>query len=85
MCGIALEDTGYWEYILLLIVCAIISIDITFNLSTIFISTSLSHLQQGLAGAISSTLTSFSMAVFIAFTDIIKTSTLLPLGLWKSY
>jgi hypothetical protein len=82
MFGIALEDAGYWEYILPSMVCATIGIDITFNLSTIFISTSLPHSQQGLAGAISSTLTSFSMAVFIAFVDIVKTSTLL--GLWKS-
>jgi hypothetical protein len=50
-------------------VYASISTNITFNLSTIFILTSLPHLQQGLVKAISSTLTNFSIAVFIAFAD----------------
>src|SRR5450432_922022 len=39
--AIALEDAGYWEYILPSMIYATIGIDISFNLYTILISTSL--------------------------------------------
>jgi hypothetical protein len=84
MFAIAPENAGYWQYILPSMICATIGIDISFNLCTIFISTSLPHSQQGLAGAISSTLVSLGMAIFIAFADVVKSSTLLPLGPRKS-
>ncbi len=39
--AIALEDSSYWTYIFLVMIYAIISIDMTFNISNVFITTSI--------------------------------------------
>lgn len=43
--------TYYWPYVFPAMILATIGIDISFNLSNIFISTGLTKKQQGLAGA----------------------------------
>ncbi|MDI1485555.1 MAG: hypothetical protein OHK93_000693 [Ramalina farinacea] len=59
-------------------------IDITFNVATVFISTSLSLARQGLAGALISSLLYLAIAFWLAFADVTQTQTA-HLGLKKSY
>ena len=63
---------------------ATIGIDITFNVANVFISTSLSHSRQGLAGALISSLLYLGIAFCLAFADVTQTQTA-HLGMKRSY
>ncbi len=63
---------------------ATIGIDITFNIANVFITTSLSHGRQGLAGALINSLLYLGIAFLLAFADVTQTETAY-LGLKGSY
>lgn len=52
-------------------ICATIAVDITFNVTNIFITTSLPLSRQGLAGAIINSLVQLGIATMLGFADII--------------
>jgi MFS family permease len=83
--AIAPQGALYWAYIFPSMICATIGIDITFNVSNIFITTSLPRKQQGLAGAVIMLLLHLGIAVMLGFADIVNTYTVASLGMRRSY
>ena len=83
--AIAPQGVKYWAYVFPSMVAATVGIDITFNITNIFITTSLPRKQQGLAGAVIMLLMHLGIAVFLGFADIVNTYTVARLGLRKSY
>lgn len=83
--AIAPEGASYWRYIFSSMVCATVGIDITFNITNIFITTSLPRSQQGLAGAVIMLLLNLGIAVFLGFADVVNTYTVGNLGVRRSY
>jgi hypothetical protein len=55
--------------------CATIGIDITYNVSNIFITTSMPKARQGLAGAFINSLLFLGISVFLGFADLAVTQT----------
>ncbi|KAL9125534.1 MAG: hypothetical protein Q9217_005273 [Psora testacea] len=82
--ALAPEGANYWAYIFPAMIGATVGIDITFNVANIFISTSLSHSRQGLAGALISSLLYLGIAFCLAFADVTQSETA-HLGLKRSY
>lgn len=78
------KGANYWAFTFPSCVCATIGIDITFNLTTIFITTSMPSERQGLAGALVNSILHLGIAVLLGFSDIIQTKTE-HLGLRRSY
>lgn len=65
-------------------ICATIAIDLTFNVTNIFISTSMPLRRQGLAGALINSILQLGIAITLGFADIVATETA-GQGLRKSY
>lgn len=82
--AVAPEGANYWAYVFPSMIGATIGIDITFNVANIFISTSLSHSRQGLAGAVINSLLYLGIAVCLAFADVTQVETA-RFGLKSSY
>lgn len=61
---------NYWAYIFPAMICATLGIDITYNVSNIFITTSMPKARQGLAGAFMNSLLFLGIAFFLAFADL---------------
>ncbi|KAF2845612.1 MFS general substrate transporter [Plenodomus tracheiphilus IPT5] len=68
-------DFNYWAYIFPAMVCATLGIDVTYNVSNIFITTSLPKARQGLAGAFMNSLLFLGIAVFLSFADLAVSET----------
>ena len=75
---------NYWAFTFPSCVCATVGIDITFNLSNIFITTSMPSERQGLAGGLINSILHLGIAVLLGFADIIQTKTE-HFGLRRSY
>ena len=75
---------NYWAYVFPAMIGATLGIDITFNVASIFITTSLLQSQQGLAGSLIHSLLYLGIAFVLSFADIIQTQTA-RLGLKRSY
>ena len=82
----ALAPTGanYWAYIFPAMIGATIGIDVTYNVTSVFITTSLPKREQGLAGALINSLVFLGIAFVLSFADIAQTSTA-HFGLKRSY
>ena len=78
------EDPNYWAYILPAMICATIGVDVTYNISNIFITTNMPQNRQGLAGALINSLVFLGISFFLGIADIIATATA-HLGLERSY
>lgn len=76
---------NYWAYVFPAMICATIGIDITFNVSNVFITTSLPKKQQGLAGSVIMLLLHLGIAVMLGFADIVNSYTVDALGTRESY
>lgn len=78
---------NYWAFVFPAMICGTIGIDISFNLTNIFITTNMPKARQGLAGAMINCSLHMGIAVMLAFADIIQTSTQnqYDLGLRRSY
>ncbi|KAF3009915.1 hypothetical protein E8E13_010950 [Curvularia kusanoi] len=66
---------NYWAYIFPAMICATLGIDITYNVSNIFITTSMPKHRQGLAGAFMNSLLFLGIAVFLSFADLAVSQT----------
>lgn len=64
------QSFNYWAYIFPAMICATLGIDITYNVSNIFITTSMPKARQGLAGAFMNSLLFLGIAVFLSFADL---------------
>ncbi|KAH7092304.1 major facilitator superfamily domain-containing protein [Paraphoma chrysanthemicola] len=69
------ESFNYWAYIFPAMICATLGIDITYNVSNIFITTSMPKARQGLAGAFMNSLLFLGIAVFLSFADLAVSET----------
>jgi MFS family permease len=68
-------DFNYWAYIFPAMICATLGIDVTYNVSNIFITTSMPKARQGLAGAFMNSLLFLGIAVFLSFADLAVSET----------
>jgi len=82
--ALAPGGANYWAYIFPAMIGATIGIDVTFNVASIFITTSLSQSRQGLAGALINSLLFLGIAFLLAFADVTQTGTA-HFGLKRSY
>jgi MFS family permease len=69
------EKFNYWAYVFPAMVCATLGIDVTYNVSNIFITTSMPKARQGLAGAFMNSLLFLGIAVFLSFADLAVSET----------
>ncbi|KAI8964924.1 membrane transporter [Daldinia sp. FL1419] len=63
------ENPNYWQWVFPAMVCATIGIDISFNVSGIFITTNVPRHQQGLAGACINGLAFLGISFFLGWAD----------------
>ncbi|KAH7356044.1 major facilitator superfamily domain-containing protein [Pyrenochaeta sp. MPI-SDFR-AT-0127] len=79
MCGLLFAilpvEFNYWAYVFPSMICATLGIDITYNVSNIFITTSMPKARQGLAGAFVNSLLFLGIAVFLSFADLAVSET----------
>jgi hypothetical protein len=66
---------NFWPWVFPAMVCCTIGIDITFNVTNIFITTSLPSRQQGLAGALINVLLQLGIAIALGLADITVSQT----------
>ncbi|KAL7273412.1 hypothetical protein RUND412_003738 [Rhizina undulata] len=78
------EGVTYWPFVFPAMIMATVGIDISFNITNIFITTGLPKRQQGLAGAIINSNMHLSIAFFLGIGDIIASETS-HLGKRRSY
>ncbi|RPB16171.1 putative MFS multidrug transporter [Morchella conica CCBAS932] len=69
------EGASYWAFVFPAMIMATIGIDISFNITNIFITTGLPKRHQGLAGAIINSNMHLSIAFFLGFAEIISAKT----------
>ena len=73
--AIAPLDASYWPYFFPSMLCATIGIDITWNVTNIFITTSLPSRRQGLAGAVINSILHLGISLFLGFADVVAIET----------
>ncbi|PGH18391.1 hypothetical protein AJ79_00458 [Helicocarpus griseus UAMH5409] len=78
------KGATYWAFAFPSMICGTIGIDITFNITNIFITTSQPSKRQGLAGAVINSILHLSIAFLLGFADIAQVSTM-HLGRLESY
>ncbi|KAF9739115.1 hypothetical protein PMIN02_001273 [Paraphaeosphaeria minitans] len=69
------NNPNYWRYIFPAMICATLGIDITYNVSNIFITTSLPKARQGLAGAFINSILFVGISFFLGLADLAVTMT----------
>jgi MFS family permease len=75
---------SYWAFAFPAMICATLGIDITFNITNIFITTNLPRKRQGLAGALINSILHLSIATLLGFADLAQIQTS-HLGRRQSY
>lgn len=75
---------NYWAFTFPSMIAATIAIDVNFNVSNIFISTSLPLRQQGLGGALVNSILQLGIAISLGFADVVAAQTA-DQGQRKSY
>lgn len=77
MCGLLFaimkRGASYWAYVFPSMICGTTGIDITFNITNIFITTTQPRERQGLAGALINSLMHLGIALLLGFADIAQT------------
>jgi hypothetical protein len=68
-------EPNYWAYIFPAMICATCGIDITFNITNIFITTSLPSARQGVAGALINSILFLGISFFLGLGDLAVTQT----------
>ncbi|KAK1963009.1 major facilitator superfamily transporter [Colletotrichum sublineola] len=66
------RDPNYWAWVFPAMTCATIGIDIVYNVSNIFITTSMKSDQQGMAGACVNGLLYSGMSFFLGWADLVS-------------
>ncbi|KAI9655381.1 MAG: hypothetical protein M1821_005528 [Bathelium mastoideum] len=72
--ALAPEGANYWAWVLPSMTCSTIGIDIMFNATNVFITTSLPLRRQGLAGALINLLTQLGIAFCLSLADMMATA-----------
>lgn len=65
------DNANYWAYIFPAMVAATVGVDITYNVSNIFITTNLPKKKQGLAGALINSVLFLGISFFLGIADIV--------------
>ena len=78
------DNASYWAYIFPAMLCATLGIDVTYSVSNVFITTSLPHRRQGLAGALINSVLFLGISFFLGFADLVV-STASTMGSRRSY
>ena len=68
-------NPNYWAYIFPAMVCATAGIDVTYNVTNIFITTSMPKARQGLAGALINSMLFLGISFFLGMADLAVTQT----------
>ncbi|RAH77851.1 putative MFS multidrug transporter [Aspergillus japonicus CBS 114.51] len=76
---------NYWAFVFPAMICGTIGIDISFNVTNIFITTNMPGERQGLAGALINCTLHMGIAVMLAFADLIQVYTEEYLNTKESY
>lgn len=76
---------SYWAWIFPACICGTIGIDISYTITTVFITTVLPSSRQGLAGGLINSILQLGIALCLGFTDIIQSYTVESQGLRQSY
>lgn len=84
MFAVAPREANYWAFVCPAMIFSTVGIDITFNITTIFITTSMPSERQGLAGALVNSILHLGIATLLGFADVTATATA-EQGLKKSY
>jgi len=64
------ENPVYWAYVFPAMICATAGIDVTYNVTNVFITTSLPKHRQGLAGALINSILFLGISIFLGFADL---------------
>ena len=64
------EHPSYWAYVFPAMICATAGIDVTYNVTNIFITTSLPKRRQGLAGALINSILFLGISFFLGLADL---------------
>lgn len=80
------EHPSYWPWVFPAMVCATLGIDLSYNVSSIFITTNVAKHEQGLAGACVNGLVFLGIAFFLGWADlaVAKTASLGTRGSYKT-
>lgn len=76
---------SYWAFILPAMIFATIGIDLSYNLISVYITTTLPSARQGLGGGLINTVLQLGIAICLGFSDIIQSYTVEEAGLRTSY
>lgn len=68
-------EFNYWAYIFPAMICATLGVDVTYNVSNIFITTSLPKARQGLAGSFINSILFLGITVFLSLADLAVSET----------
>ncbi|KAF2182100.1 MFS general substrate transporter [Zopfia rhizophila CBS 207.26] len=69
------HNPNYWAYIFPAMICATSGIDITYNVTNIFMTTSMPKARQGLAGALINSVLFLGISFFLGMADLAVTQT----------
>jgi MFS family permease len=78
------ESPNYWGFIFPAMICATLGVDLTFNVSNVFITTNMPKARQGLAGALINSVVFLGISFFLGIADISVSATS-HLGKRESY
>lgn len=67
--ALAPSGANYWAWVFPAMICCTLALDTTFNITNVFISTSMPTRRQGLAGALINSLLQLSIAVALGVAD----------------
>lgn len=71
--ALAPYGANYWAWVFPAMICATLAIDITFNVTNIFITSALPLRRQGLAGALINSILQLGIAFFLGLADVVNT------------
>lgn len=68
------DGGSYWAWILPAMLCATIGVDITYNVTNVFITTNIPQKHQGAAGALINSLLFLPISLFLGLADVVAAS-----------
>lgn len=69
------ENPNYWEWIFPAMLCSTLGLDITYNVTNIFITTNLPKARQGLAGGLINSMLFLGISFFLGWADLAHAQT----------
>lgn len=65
------EGVSYWAYIFPAMICGTVGVDITYNITNVFLTTTLPEKQQGLAAAVANSVLFLGVSFFVGWGDFV--------------